>query len=181
MNLMSNKSFFTCNLLIQQKLSKLEFNQNTTFNSGMSKISLTPQLTWNFLALQLRRVLRRWPTFKLLCMCCTPFGSHSPFCSWALDAPFLAPTYGQLRLVCSTCVKFQFLALGAGLQWGNCCNEVLECQSAGMERPGRSGLTLTHANGKMGSYQLELGSGDLWRCNFDIIFDKLLTKRLPNC
>jgi len=91
MNLMSNKSFFTCNLLIQQKLSKLEFNQNTTFNSGMSKISLTPQLTSHFLALQLRRVLRRWPTFKLLCMCCTPFGSHSPFCSWALDAPFFSP------------------------------------------------------------------------------------------
>jgi len=135
----------------------------------------------SFSQCKIERVLRRWPTFKLLCMCCTPFCCHTPFCrcapltptrgpAWSLF-PFNPPLTGNSLLCAQLAWNFNSSHWELGF---NGAIAVMKCLNANQrQRPGRSGLTLTHATS---SHPRPSG-----RCNFDIIFDKLLTKRLPNC
>lgn len=89
---------------------------------------------------------RQWPTFKLHAPHAAPCAgtTHAPlelrFVQFGTSATALARLQlllrRRLRLrLRLTCVKFQFAAYAAAegaarqFRWGNCSNEVLECQS----------------------------------------------------
>lgn len=133
--------------------------------------------------------LKRWPTFKLLCMCCTPFCCHSPQprlptpCLVYISRPplpSLIPTPHLLPAPCAPNLReISILRTGSsGLQWGNCCNEVLEYQSAARAWTQWVNLNPWSQQGSKAAWLPDCLPG---RCNFDIIFDKLLTNGLPNC